>query len=62
MRLTSTQLSEIATKVESLDSLGLDVKEIQVEGHRIYLDNKSGTHVVVGISIPPDKQKGQVMR
>lgn len=50
MRLKPDDLAEIASKVEQLDGLGVDVNEIKMRDHRIILSRQGGTHLIVGIT------------
>ena len=55
MRLSPDQLADIASKVEGLDGLGVEVKEIEVHDHKVFLAKNTGTHMVVGISFKQEK-------
>jgi len=52
MQLQVTQLAAIIDKVQELEKIeGLDVKEIFVEGHRVFLRQlEKGGYAVIGIS------------
>lgn len=63
MSLTPAQLSEISTKVEELDHIGIEVRVIKVSGHDIYLrkDEGKGKHIVIGITDKPkDHHEGNM--
>lgn len=58
MRLSPEQLAEIASEVEKLDGGKVEVKEIELNDHRIFLRKQVDMHVVVGISLVSENKPG----
>lgn len=58
MRLSPEQLAEIASEVEKLDGGKVEVKEIELNNHRIFLSKQVGSHMVVGISLSSEQKSG----
>lgn len=57
MRLTTKLLAELSTALEKVNALDLDVRQLQLGEHKVFLrprtstDDGSGKMVVVGISM-----------
>lgn len=56
MRMTPDQLADLASQVEKLNNTGIEIKEIEVQGHKVFLKKfAGGGHSVVEISLVTEK-------